>query len=555
MSEPLRLGHGSEMASSGALELGRSAAAAHRWREACERFAQAGSAHAGGLSGPDLELLSTASFLRGRLQAAFEALITAHDHYVAREDTLGAARTAGWLAIELLEAGEVSSAATWVARGLRMVERLDDPNPVGGLVALVPAALTTMFVGDVSEANRRYDEIAAMADRTGDLELAAHAAFGRGKNLTMIGKTAEGIASLDIAMSAVAAGHVSPVTACVINRVVLDVWHEAFDLRRAELWTTAFAEWCDAQPELVSYSGQSWAYRAQLLLLHGDWAGASAAAHLAEERWRAGDFTAGYVAAYQLAELHRLRGETRAAEEHFQRAGSDGMGAAAGPRAPAPRERSAARGAGDDPQRVSGAGEATRRRLLPALVHIETAAGDVVAARRAADELTSFARSAPTPMLAAVHDFAEAQVLVAEGEAASALEWADAALAGWSRLNAPYEMARCRLLRARILRALDESDAAIADLEAARMVFLELGARSALAELNALSGDRPTTTLTARELEVLRLVSTGLTNRSIAERLSLSEKTVARHLSNIFAKLGLSTRSAATAYAYEHALL
>ena len=158
-------------------------------------------------------------------------------------------------------------------------------------------------------------------------------------------------------------------------------------------------------------------------------------------------------------------------------------------------------------------------------------------------------------MLVALHDFAEAQVLVAEGDAASALESVDAALAGWSRLNAPYEAARCRLLRARILRALDDSDAATADLEAASRVFLELGARSSLAELNALTGERPTTTLTARELEVLRLVSTGLTNRGIAERLSLSEKTVARHLSNIFAKLGLSTRSAATAYAYEHGLL
>ena len=135
------------MASSGALELGRSAAAAHRWREACERFAQAGSAHAG--VSPD----RTWSFSRRRFppwptQAAFEALTTL-TIYVAREDTLGAARTSGWLAIELLEAGEVSSAATWVARGLRIVERLADPNPVGGLVALVPAALTTMFVGDV----------------------------------------------------------------------------------------------------------------------------------------------------------------------------------------------------------------------------------------------------------------------------------------------------------------------------------------------------------------------------------------------------------------------
>ena len=112
-------------------------------------------------------------------------------------------------------------------------------------------------------------------------------------------------------MAAVFAGDVSPLWTCVFYRVVLDVAHEGFDLRRAQLWTSAFDEWCRAQPELVAYSGQSHAYRAQLLLLHGEWAEASAAASLAEERLRAGDFTAQFVANYQLAELHRLRGEHR----------------------------------------------------------------------------------------------------------------------------------------------------------------------------------------------------------------------------------------------------
>ena len=393
------------MAASGALELGRSAAAAHRWREACERFAEAGSASAEGLSAPDLELLATALFLRGRYEAAFDALKNAHEGYLAGDDTIGAARTAGWLAIELLEVGELSLGGTWVARGLRLVERLEDSSAVGGLVALVPAALTAMFVGDLGEAVRRFDEIAVIAERMGDRELAAHAAFGRGKCLTTIGRTAEGFASLDQAMAAVAAGEVSPVTTCVFYRVVLDVGHEGFDLARAQRWTSSFAQWCGEQPDLVAYSGQCHAYRAQLLLLHGEWAEASAAANLAEERLRAGDFTAAYVANYQLAELHRLRGEFRAAEEHYRRAAETGWDPQPG--------LALLRVATGEPgvaqtmirHSIAGADEATRRRLLPASVEIEIAAGDVAAARRAADELSTLDRSASTPMLAAIARF------------------------------------------------------------------------------------------------------------------------------------------------------
>ncbi len=484
-----------------------------------------------------------------------QALTTAHERYLADEDLVGAARTAGWLALELLEVGEVELSAHWIARGLRLVERLGDVSSVGGFVALVPAAFTAMFVGDLGEAIRRFDEIAAIAERTGDRELAAHAAFGRGKCLTTIGRTSEGFASLDEAMAAVSAGEVSPLTTCMFFRIVLDVWHEGFDLERAQVWTAFFEQWCGEQPELVAYSGQCHAYRAQLFLLHGEWGEASAAANLAEERLRAGDFSAAYVANYQLAELHRLRGEFRAADEHYRRAAETGWS----PQPGLALLRLAAGEAGLAQtlirNSVAGADEATRRRLLPALVEIEVAAGDVAAARTAAGELTALSRSAPTPMLAAIAALAEARVLLAEGDAPGALESVKTASSAWSALDAPYEVARCAVLRGRILLALGESDAAAAQLEAARAVFLDLGARSALTELNMLTGERPTGTLTAREIEVLRLVSTGLTNRGVAGRMSLSEKTVARHLSNIFGKLGLSSRAAATAYAYEHGLI
>ncbi len=543
------------MTVSEALERGRAAVADHRWREACERLAEARAASPDGLEGPDLELLATASLLRGQTTAAVETMTDAHDLYLSQRDWVGAARTAGWLALELLEIGDLPLSGTWISRGMRLVARLDESGSVGGRVALVPAALTGLFVGDFEEAVRKFEEIAVIADRTGDRELAAHAVFGRGKCLTTVGRTAEGLESLDRALAAVDEGEVSPTWTCVFFRVALDVAHESFDLRRAQLWTSAFEAWCRAQSDLVAYAGQCHAYRAQLSLLHGDWAEASAAATLAEERLRAGDFTAPYVANYQLAELRRLRGEHRAADEHYRRAAASGWDPQ-----PGFALLRLAQGEYADAQAmlhhaVAGADEGTHRRLLPALIEIELAAGDVDAARRAADELNALRRGRPTPLLVAVAALGDARVLLAEGDAADALETVETARSGWFALDAPYEVARCRVLAGRILHELGRLDAATAELEAARATFLELGARSGLAELYLLTGERPPGALTDREVEVLRLVSTGLTNRGVATRLSLSEKTVARHLSNIFGKLGLSSRSAATAYAYENGLL
>lgn len=542
------------MAASGALELGRSAAAAGHWREACQRFSEARAANAQALTGPDLELLATASFLRGRQEAAFDALTTAHESYLAAADLVGAARTAGWLALELLEVGEVSRCAGWVARGARLVEQLEDDNSVSGLVALVPA-YTAMFVGDAEEAIRRFEEIGAIAERTGDRELAAYAAFGRGTCLMSLGRTAEGFESLDRATAALTAGEASAPTIGSIYRVLLDLWHGAFDLARAHASTAAFEQWCRGMPDLIAYKGQSHAYRAQLCLLHGDWAQASAEATLAEECLRAGDFAATYVANYQLAELHRLRGEVRAAEEHYDRAAQTGWQPQPGLALLNLAKGEAALAQTQIRHTVAGTDHWSGRRFLPALVEIEIAAGDVAAARQAADELTTAARSTPTPMLAAVAALADARVRLAEGDRAGALEQAETASSGWSALNAPYETARCSVVRARALLALGDTGTAADELDAARAVFLELGARSALSELTTLSGTHPAGVLTSRELEVLRLVSTGLTNRGIAGRLSLSEKTVARHLSNIFGKLGLSSRAAATAYAYENGLI
>jgi len=148
-------------------------------------------------------------------------------------------------------------------------------------------------------------------------------------------------------------------------------------------------------------------------------------------------------------------------------------------------------------------------------------------------------------------------VLLAEGDAAGATTLLRSSLRTWLELGAPYEAARVRVLLARASRALGDDDAARLELDVARAVLEELGAAPDLAGLDADAGasPRPTGGLTAREVEVLRLVTTGLTNHQIALELVVSDHTVRRHLQNIYAKIGVSTRAAATAYAFEHGIV
>jgi len=181
------------------------------------------------------------------------------------------------------------------------------------------------------------------------------------------------------------------------------------------------------------------------------------------------------------------------------------------------------------------------------------ASNDVGSARAAADELRQIAVDLPMPYLRAAAAHASGAVRLAEGDARAAVGILREALASWHELDAPYESARTRELVAAAHRALGDDDSAAMELDACARVYAQLGAATDLARLEAPPGN-PTGVLTAREVEVLRLVATGKTNRAIAEALGISEKTVARHVSNMFMKLGLSSRAAATAYAYQHDL-
>nr|WP_276320730.1 LuxR family transcriptional regulator [Phytoactinopolyspora endophytica] len=199
-----------------------------------------------------------------------------------------------------------------------------------------------------------------------------------------------------------------------------------------------------------------------------------------------------------------------------------------------------------------------RSRVLPAYVEIKLAAGDVETARAAVDELGEIAATFDSPYLRAVDGYAHGAALLAEGDAGAACVALRRAWLAWLELEASYEAARVRLLMTRACRQLGDHDTAEMELDAARRVFEQLGAIPALEQVKELMGHATPPTvggLTPREVEVLRLVATGATNREIADTLVISDKTVARHMSNIFTKLDLSSRAAATAYAYEHDLV
>lgn len=539
----------------GARELrdrGRAAYGRRAWAAAFEALAAADDIEP--LPPDDLDLLATSAYLTGKNAEGDDLAARAYREWLDRDAPDQAARRAVWLAILLLLRGEMAASNGWRTRARRLIEDGDlDCGAVGYLHMLT--AMDQLEAGDAAGSLESARSTTAAGERFGDADLVALGQLCKAEALVPQGEIATAKRGLDEAMVAVAAGELSPLATGIMYCAVIIACQGIFDLRRAQEWTAALSRWCDEQPDLVPYRGNCQVHRAEIMRMRGEWSDAYDEIRAACERL-VGHPVSG-AAHYELAELHRLRGQIPQAERAYREACQwipDPQPGLALLRLRQGRAEDAAAAIRRTLDEASG--DLARCRLLGAAVEILIGAEDVVVARAFADELRGIAIRVDEPWLLAMSRTAEGTVLLAEGDGRAALPVLRRAWSSWQRLSAPYEAARIRVLMARACQQCDDPASAELELDAAVGVFEKLGAAPAIAEARALSlAGAPESALTARELEVLRLVAAGLTNRAIAAELILSDKTVARHLSNIFAKLDVSSRAAATAYAYEHDLV
>jgi len=538
------------------LERGRESYASEAWLDAYESLSRADRESP--LAAEDLELLGTSAYMLGREADYLGILERSHRAHLDAGEALAALRSAFWIGVNLARRGEVGRASGWLGRAQRLLdERKGDCVERGYL--LLPVVFEQEAGGELEAAAGTAGEAAAIGERFGDPDLFALAAHEQGHILIRSGRMKEGLGLLDEVMVAVTAGELSPIVSGIAYCGVILACQDAYEVRRAQEWTAALSGWCERQPDLVAFTGRCRVHRAELMQLHGNWSQALEEARRAGERSQRGENPAAAGEAwYRQAEIHRVLGDLGAAEEAYREASRRG-------REPQPGlallwltqgKLDAAEAA--IIRVVTETTEAGRRvALLPAYVEIMLAKDDVETARGACSELESIAEGHENGALGAMAAHARGAVELAAGDAGAALASLRSAAQGWQRLEAPYEAARVRELVALACRTLGDEDTAALELEAARAAYVELEATPDLARTDSLTGAAPADAhgLTDRELEVLRHVATGETNKTIAVELVLSERTVDRHVSNILAKLGVSSRAAATAYAYEHRLL
>lgn len=505
------------------------------------------------LGADDRDRFATAAYLIGRDADSETARERAHHEYLAGGDYEDAARAAAWLAFGMLQRGATAPASGWFARAERLLDEARLDSVVRGYL-LIPSAIRRIVQGDPDAGHATFAQIAEIARRFGDRDLMSCACHGRGRALIRLGRISEGVAFLDEAMASVTAGEISAVWAGDVYCSVLEGCQEIFDVQRAYQWTTSLAQWCASQPDLVRYRGECLLYRAEVMQAHGRWVEAAQDARSAIELLRSRP--AAGAAFYRLGEIHRLRGEFNLAETAYTQANEHG-------RKPQPglsllrlaQGQIAAAAASIRGVLLDTQARPTRARALAAAVDILLAADDRDGARAAATELTAIAGAVGTPLLMATSAHAKGAVLLADGDVAQAADSLRHACDTWRELEMAYEEAHSCLLMATVCERRADAEGRRLELDRARALFARLTMRpdsAPDAESTTLASAKAAAPLSEREAQVLRLLCTGKTNRTIAQELFISEKTVARHVSNIFDKLGVSTRTEAAAWAYQH---
>ncbi|MFE3444183.1 LuxR C-terminal-related transcriptional regulator [Nocardia sp. NPDC059180] len=533
----------------------RRAREAYERREWVAAFEVLSESDADDLRGDDFARLAIAAYLTGRTNDSVQAMQRAYQLHLDDGNPLAAAHSACSLANILLTTGESAVAGGWVGRARRLLDEVPGDVVERGYV-LVSMMLGHIFAGEFPPAFECADGVTGYGGRFGDPDLTAMGLSAQGRLALYTGRVREGLALMDEAMACIVAGGVSTIFAGHIYCTMIEGCQEVADFARAEQWTVALTSWCADQSGLVPFTGQCAVHRGQLMRLHGAYEAALEEFGLAVSRYLAAETTAAAgLALAERGDVLRIRGDFAEADEAYSRAIAYGY-------EPQPglallwsaRGRSAA--ALSAIRRLVGevADPVHRSRMLPAAIEVLLGAGETDEAATLSAALTEIAAGFGCAPLRAMAARAAGCVAIERAEYAEAVPELRRAVRIWSELGAPYETARCRVDIGRALWALGDEDSARAEFDAARRVFAELGAAPAERAVSALLTPGAPGGLSARELEVLRLVAAGRSNPEIAHALVLSEKTVARHLSNIFAKLDVTSRTAAAAFAYEHGL-
>lgn len=523
------------------------------WVAAYEGLSAAGN---DALLAADFADLATAAFLAGRHNECVQALQRANQAHLHAGDRAAAVRSAFWLAMTLMDHGEYAVANGWISRADRILDGFDQDTVEHGYV-LFFRMLGHVLGGDPVTGLGEAVTLTSYGTRFGDGDLLAAGLMAQGRCLLYLGRVPEGVRMLDEAMVGVTTGEVSPIFAGHTYCSLIEACQEISDFDRVAQWTTALTTWCGGQVGLVPFTGQCAVHRGQVMRVRGAYEQAIAEFEGAAARYvAAGTPTPAGLAFAEKGDVLRIRGEYNAAEEAFELA----VGLGHDPQ-PAHALLSLARGRTDAAcavvHRMLGEPRDPihRSQLLPGAIEVLLAADDLSDARTLVTELQTVADAFDSSALTAMAGYAVGALALAEGRPEDALNAARVALHRWRELDWPYEAARTQVLVGRSLRDLGDAESAVIELSAAARALAALGAAPAAQEVDRLQAPSSLPGgLTAREAEVLRLVAAGKSNPEIAAALFLSTKTVARHLSNIFTKLDVRSRTAAAAYAFDHGL-
>ncbi len=508
------------------LDEARQAYATHRWDVAHEGFAAVAATSE--LEVGDLAAFADAAWWLGRTDESLELSEQLYRRCLQGDQTPAAARLAVEIGFLWLIRGEQRIGAGWISRANRLLAEAPECPEQGylGYLAAWDALTTARF----DDAQAIAQQMQALAARYDDPTLGAMGLVLEGLAAVRSGEVTRGLALCDEAMLPVHAGDVVPNWAGNLYCLIMALCFELADIERARAWTDATERWCDQFSNAAMFTGICPVPVAVEVV------------------------AAGY---YEIGELRRARGDDAGAEQAFARAhelGRDPQPGLALLRL-AQGDVGAARAALQAALAAAGP-PLTRMPLLTALVEVAAASDDAELARSSAQELTRIATAFATPGIRARAASATGIAHLLAGEPEQALAPLRDACRSWRALRCRCELARAQSRLARALDAVGDREAAARERQQARATFEELGAQGDLAALAGDPAARPAPGgLTDREVEVLCLVADGASNATIADRLTISERTVERHVSNIFHKLDVSSRTQAARLAFDHGLV